>query len=340
MISVIIPVYNVEKYLREAIDSVLNQTYKDIEIILVDDGSTDSSDVICDEYFNKYNNIMVIHQNNAGLSAARNAGLDICKGEIISFLDPDDAFETDMLSKMHEAMIENNADIVECNYIRCECNKNMGSTSLGRKKNIIHAHAGLYSKQEAARLQLEGKIAPAAWNKIYKRHIWDNLRFREGQNFEDRDIVLPLLSMADSIYVIDEPLVLYRERNGSISRCYSYDNVIDFLSAFDHYYEFVASNNSGIFKERDINQAALVRYRHMISIFIKIAGSRINDKKRCIALVKNKIKNESEDIDIKNCGVRLRAATHLALNLPAFLFTFVYKIYRPFRLVYLKVAYR
>lgn len=100
MISVIIPVFNVRPYLVDAIESVLRQTYTDIEVILVDDGSTDGSGEICDKYGKKDNRIQVVHQANEGLSAARNAGLDICRGDLIAFLDPDDIYCQDMLSRM------------------------------------------------------------------------------------------------------------------------------------------------------------------------------------------------------------------------------------------------
>ena len=106
MISVIVPVYNVEPYLEEAIESVIHQTYTNLEIILVDDGSTDGSGRICDRYQKKDSRIKIIHQENRGLSAARNAGLDICKGGMIAFLDSDDAFCKDMLQKMSDAMLD------------------------------------------------------------------------------------------------------------------------------------------------------------------------------------------------------------------------------------------
>ena len=106
MISVIVPIYNVEKYLIKCIESIINQTYKDLEIILVDDGSTDSSGKICDEFATKDNRIKVIHKKNGGLSSARNIGLDICKGNYISFIDSDDYIELDMYEKMIKIIVK------------------------------------------------------------------------------------------------------------------------------------------------------------------------------------------------------------------------------------------
>ncbi len=116
LVSIIIPVYNVAPFLRESLDSAINQTYKNLEIILVDDGSTDESGIICDEYAKLDTRIKVIHQKNQGLSAARNTGLDIMKGSIVSFLDSDDAFYPDTIKTMVETMQNQNSDIVSCNY--------------------------------------------------------------------------------------------------------------------------------------------------------------------------------------------------------------------------------
>ena len=115
-ISVIIPIYNVEKYLEKCIDSVLAQTYRNIEIILVDDGSTDKCADICDSYLKKDSRVKVIHKVNGGLSSARNAGLDIAEGDFISFVDSDDFIEKEMLEKLYEALMEADADMAVCNF--------------------------------------------------------------------------------------------------------------------------------------------------------------------------------------------------------------------------------
>ena len=120
MISVIVPVYNVEKYLRQCLDSVLAQTYRELEIILVDDGSTDGSGAICDEYATRDSRIKVVHQQNGGLSSARNAGLDLATGEYVAFVDSDDYIHETMLELLYQALVENNADTVICNFERVD----------------------------------------------------------------------------------------------------------------------------------------------------------------------------------------------------------------------------
>jgi len=144
LVSVIIPVYNVAKFLRESLDSAVNQTYKNLEIILVDDGSTDGSEIICDEYAGLDSRIKVIHQKNKGLSEARNTGLDIMTGSIVSFLDSDDVFYPDNIRRMVETMLTTNADVVTCrheNYVTedrldSETVKPSSSSYLPKKKLI------------------------------------------------------------------------------------------------------------------------------------------------------------------------------------------------------------
>ena len=123
LISIIIPIYNVEKYLHCCINSVIRQTYKNLEIILIDDGSPDNCGKICDEYAKKDNRIKVIHKENGGLSSARNAGLDIAKGEYISFVDSDDYVAENFIEKLYKLCKENDADIAECDFYRIKANE-------------------------------------------------------------------------------------------------------------------------------------------------------------------------------------------------------------------------
>ena len=122
-ISVIVPIFNVENYVRKCVDSILNQTFSDIEIILVDDGSTDASGRICDEYLSKDDRIRVIHKENGGLSDARNAGLDMCTGEYIGFVDGDDYIDGDMYELLYKNLIQYDADISMCRFRRIYNNR-------------------------------------------------------------------------------------------------------------------------------------------------------------------------------------------------------------------------
>ena len=124
LVSVIVPVYNVLPYLREALDSVINQTYKNLEILIVDDGSTDGSGEVCDEYLSDPR-VIVIHQENKGLSGARNTGLDRMTGEYVAFIDSDDAFKPEMIERMLETITRNKAEMSICGYYACETNSHM-----------------------------------------------------------------------------------------------------------------------------------------------------------------------------------------------------------------------
>lgn len=179
MISVIVPVYNVEPYLEEAIESVIHQTYTDLEIILVDDGSTDDSGKICDRYQKKDSRIKVVHQENRGLSAARNAGLDICKGEMIAFLDSDDAFCTDMLQKMSDAMLESGADIVECNYAEYKGVHSMNPQKIRKKRNT-----SLRKRTEGA-FTPRGTLFLCSWTgKLHQLFVINSIIARYGTAFD------------------------------------------------------------------------------------------------------------------------------------------------------------
>lgn len=177
-ISVIVPVYNVEKYLERCLESIVNQTFKDIEIICVNDGSTDNSRQILDKY-NKYPNFKVIEQKNAGLSEARNTGLDAALGEYISFIDSDDFIDSNFLETLYHAAIDNNADIACASIIRENNEKHYNLITY----NHIECTADIREKFELAKSPRFNFV----WNKIYKRDflIQNNIRFVPGMIYED-----------------------------------------------------------------------------------------------------------------------------------------------------------
>lgn len=208
LISIIVPVYNVERYLNRCLDSITQQTYSNLEIILVDDGSTDKSGIICDEYALKDNRIKVLHQKNAGQSCARNVGLDIALGTFIGFVDSDDWIVPDMFEKMHQNLTENNADISNCGIMR----KN---EKTGMEKRCAPFPFPITGGNQGVHLLLENKLTVVPWNKLFKRNIWDNIRFPAGMWFEDELIMPYLFAKASIISYMDEALYNYNERSGS-----------------------------------------------------------------------------------------------------------------------------
>ena len=211
-ISVIVPVYKVEPYLRRCVDSILAQTFSDFELILVDDGSPDGCPAICDEYAKMDDRVRVIHKANGGLSDARNAGLDVAVGEFISFVDSDDYVSNEYLQKMFDIAERMNADFVACGVINVWSDHEEKWPDL---KNSL-----LFSKSELIRSyspQNKHLLMPTACEKLYRRKIFDTIRFTVGIIFEDFDIQLRIIEQSSTIVILNEHLYYYvRERDKSI----------------------------------------------------------------------------------------------------------------------------
>lgn len=213
LVSIIIPIYKVEKYINKCVDSVINQTYKNLEIILVDDGSPDECPQICDAYAKKDDRITVIHKLNGGLSSARNAGLDVCKGEYICFVDSDDYVSSSYIEKMYEAIVKYKADMVICGVELVDENYNI------LVNNDYSLKPELISKNEVVDRLFEPKNVPyvVAWNKMYSRKIWDNLRYPLGKIHEDEFVAYDILkNSSNGIYLLDDKLYFYMQRQSSI----------------------------------------------------------------------------------------------------------------------------
>ena len=233
LISVIIPVFKVEKYLEKCIKSIVNQTIENLEIILVDDGSPDQCPKICDYWASKDSRIKVVHKKNGGLSDARNAGLDIAKGEYISFIDSDDWVALDMYEIMLKAMKEENADICACGIMGCYQNKNVPMPIrpiVGDSKSIFSM---LYS---------DALYPVATWNKLYKRKCWLDLRFPEGKICEDAFTTYKLIAHANCIVQIEDILYFYRIRSNSIMTSKFNVHKMDEEEAWRENYIFIEQN--------------------------------------------------------------------------------------------------
>ena len=211
-ISVIVPIYNVEKYLKQCLDSIINQTYKNLEIILVNDGSTDKSGSICEQYKCMDNRIKLINKNNGGLSDARNIGLLNATGEYISFIDSDDFISLNMYEVLYNNIIKSKSDIVWCDYNIYITNQMIQKHNLfPEQKEYVINH--LFAKDLFNLYHLEAFV----WNRLYKREIFKNVRFPVGRRCEDGYIVIAILSKARKITVIPEALYFYRKREDSLS---------------------------------------------------------------------------------------------------------------------------
>lgn len=237
IVSIIVPVYKVENYLERCIKSLINQTLKDIEIILVDDGSPDRSGVICDKFKEIDNRIKVIHKNNGGLSDARNAGLEIASGEYIAFVDSDDWIDSDMMEVLYGLSKKYDADIAECSWrevytdkIREET-KNTGQIIEGN--NIF-----------ALRSELQWKYFKAlACNKLYKKHLFDYIRFPKGRLHEDEFTTYKLFYFSNKLVYIDISKYNYdKTREESITASFKEKN-LDIIDAMQERLEFFKKYN-------------------------------------------------------------------------------------------------
>ena len=219
LISVIVPIFNVAPWLRMCLDSLRNQTLKQIEVVCIDDGSTDESGKIADDYkSDKWPSFRIVHTENLGLSAARNRGIDEAKAAYIMFVDSDDWVDKDFCKLPCEAAIKNNADIVV--FDRYLTHEN-GKTIRERKRN--HP-TGLIDQETAIDIGW-----PAVWNKLYRRSLFDTIRFPEGKVYEELLVVHKLVYSAERIVSIDNVLYYYRNRKGGITN--SRVNDLEWLDA-------------------------------------------------------------------------------------------------------------
>ena len=212
LISVIIPVYNVEPFVAQALDSVCTQSYHNLEIIVVDDGSTDSSAAICDDYAAQDNRITVIHKPNGGLSSARNAALDVCTGDYICFLDSDDYLEPQFCELMLQHVIDGNHDFVMCLNDRVDAAGNFLTTHKWPSSDLV------FNDSPVDQFLGSGWFNGCyTWGKLYKRALFDHVRFVEGMYYEDNNVTIKILKNCSSIKIVALTLLHYRSRKNSIT---------------------------------------------------------------------------------------------------------------------------
>lgn len=261
LISVIVPIYKVEAYLERAVNSVLYQTYENLEIILVDDGSPDNCPQICDDYRKKDARVRVIHKENGGLSDARNAGIAIARGEYVAFLDSDDYIARQFIDKLYNACIKHDSDIAICQY---EISNERGNTFENRNQNpsemektdletinkediIINEEIQFqtFSRRELL-FQMYEEYHPrntdfiVTWNKLYKRKLWNNICFPKGRIHEDEATTYKIYDKCTSGIYIQEKLYVYYQTDDSITRQHFGAGRMDWFTALRERIEFFA----------------------------------------------------------------------------------------------------
>ncbi|MBK2255832.1 glycosyltransferase family 2 protein [Francisella philomiragia] len=257
LVSVIIPIYNVEQFLSRCLDSVINQTYKNLEIILVNDGSSDNSLEICEDYAKKDNRIKIVNKNNGGLSSARNAGLDICKGKYISFIDSDDWVSLDYIDILYENIVDNEADISIVDFItKTDSNNNSNIEN----KNQINC----YLQPEILQKSLFYELPSIACAKLYKSELFKHNRFTDGIIFEDEDIMYKLFAASKKVVVSKYIAYFYFQREQSIM---AVRRKKDNISLTSDSWMFIFRNKEKFLKNR-IN----IGYQYYINISVFMAS--------------------------------------------------------------------
>ena len=277
-VSIIVPVYNVEKYLEKCLDSLVNQTLKEIEIIVVNDGTKDNSQEIIDKYTKKYpKKVKGYIKENGGLSSARNYGLKYAKGDYIAFVDSDDYVELDMYEKMYNKAISDNFDIVACDLLYVYDNKKVDAFS--------NLNNDILTKEEIKKCMIN--IYPSAWNKIYKKELFKhNIYFKDSVWFEDVEFLYRLISKVNSIGVVHEKFYNYVQREGAITK--TFDNrLFHYIDNWNGILDYYKKNK--IYDEYKLElEYCYVRY--LYATFIKCA-SKFTDKKLYEEAVKRAIEN-------------------------------------------------
>ena len=303
MISVIVPIYNVEKYLARCVDSIVNQTYKNLEIILVDDGSPDRCPQMCDDYAEKDSRIKVVHKKNGGLSDARNAGMAVATGEYISFIDSDDYVSDDFFECLLDAMNKENSDIAECSVVKLyEDNRfDEFSDDLSVKT---------YDTQDAmSALIAENPFHQHVWNKLYKTELVKNIPYAVGKLNEDEFWTYQVFGRANKVSKLNKTMYYYFQRNSSIMGVGYNIRRLDALEGKANRQKYIENNFPDLSTQAKIDLYGSCMFAYQ-SVLQFMSGA---DKKKALELIRKyrKMYNLSFD-EIKLADKSARKYFYLA----------------------------
>lgn len=278
LISIIVPIYKVEDYLEKCIESILAQSITNFELILIDDGSPDECGKICDSYASKDNRIKVVHKQNEGLSAARNSGLDIAEGDYVGFVDSDDWIHEKMYEILLTLLIDNNADIAQCEFIRTfdeeETTDNSQNNTIETFNNI-ESLKNIYNKKAISTV--------VSWNKLYKRELFEYIRFPKGKIHEDEFTTHKLLYKSKKLVYTNKVLYFYRQTPNSIMNSKFNKKRLDILDAMQERLEFAELIQNEIF----INET-LQKYMFRLVSFYYKCKKEIPEEKDMIKNIKKR----------------------------------------------------
>ena len=328
LVSVIMPAFNTKPYLDEAISSVINQTYRNLELIIIDDGSNDGTRELCDYWAEKDARIVVIHQPNEGVAYARNRGLDSIGGDIIGFLDSDDAISSDMIEKMLNSLLRYNADIAVCGFSKYYTKSSLDSPRGG----FSFEEELILEKDEALRAAVDGKINVAVFNKLFKRNIWDGIRFPPIPYAEDRAVILRTIDRAKKICLIPDMLYKHRIHSKSLVHVFNINHMQAYLAAEADFQHFVENRIPDVFTEE---QFRILRQKSLTIAISKYAMLPLNNLKLenpDDQVCRDAIIRMGNDIDINKCRTDARIAWIMLNSCPNIL-KCLQRIYHKYRVL-------
>lgn len=247
VISIIVPVYNVERYLNKCVDSILAQTFTDFELLLIDDGSTDSSGTTCDQYAAKDSRVRVLHKENGGLSDARNTGIEAAKGDYIGFIDSDDYIDSDMYEYLYGLILKESADVAACGIYHCYIDR-IEPPKVPEELLVVN-------NEQAIALMLDSKkISVNAVNKLYRRSLYQSIRYPVGKLSEDAFIVVELFAQTKKVVISTVPKYYYLHHEGTITSSPFREKDVNVIEAY--------TKNLRLIEEKfpSLKQQALFRY--------------------------------------------------------------------------------
>lgn len=265
-ISVIVPVYNVGRYLKRCLDSIQQQTYKELEVILIDDGSSDDSGAICDEYVDTDSRFHVIHQANGGAAAARNRGLENCHGQYIMFVDGDDYIAPTMCETLLHYLKTAEADISICGIYFIDVKEHARVSSFHGARTCRTISGWTAMKEYFVKNQ----IATVVWNKLYISELFqgvNGIRFPEGERFEDHFVTYRLLYQAKRVAVINEPLCFHVNREGSTTHELKTDDILGHRSYIRDYYQWANGQPADI--QEAVEYRCLCIFNDLVKNYVK-----------------------------------------------------------------------
>lgn len=293
LISIIVPVYNTEKYLPKCIESILAQTYTNFELILVDDGSIDRCPQICDEYAEKDSRIKVFHKENGGVSSARNCGLDIANGEYIGFVDSDDYIEPEMYEKMLHTITESNVDLCIC---RCKAERPTGDFI---SESPTDSEERVFSREDTLDFLVHKRLAKYIFptNKLYRKKLFDHNRYKIGKINEDEAIIHHIFGSSDGTVFTNEILYHYVVRNESIIHSRVSVKNLDMVDALIDRAEYFLDDQ----KKQHAASVYISAMDTLVTIYSQL--DRTIDVKRTVARLREDILHRINEADFseQNC---------------------------------------